>query len=230
MNCLILDDDHVSRLALEELIRQTGVLDLVASCEKVTDALKAINSNEIDIIFLDIEMPEMTGFEFLETLSDDPFIIFVSSRKDYALKAYETSATDYLLKPFSLDRLLKSINKVKEAKLQKSKSDIEKPSKSIFVKADSAFIKLDLDTINWIESLGDYVTIHTDDKKHVINITMKKVEEKLSSSNFCRIHRSFIVNLNKIEKIEENIVIIKNKTFPVSRSNKKDLYERINLL
>lgn len=230
MNCLILDDDNVSRIALEELIKQTGTLNLIASCGKVSEALKAINQNEIDIIFLDIEMPEMTGFEFLETLSDNPFIIFISSRESYALKAYETSATDYLLKPITLERLLKSINKVKEAKNQRVKSNLENSSKSIFVKSDSAFVKLDIDAINWIESLGDYVTIHTDEKKYVVNITMKKVEEKLSLANFCRIHRSFIVNLNKIEKIEENIVIIKNKTFPVSRSNKKDLYERINLL
>lgn len=230
MNCLILDDDNVSRIALEEIIKQTGTLDLIASCEKVSEALKAINQNEIDIIFLDIEMPEMTGFEFLETLSDNPFIIFISSRESYALKAYETSATDYLLKPITLERLLKAINKVKEAKNQRVKSNLENSSKSIFVKSDSAFVKLDIDAINWIESLGDYVTIHTDEKKYVVNITMKKVEEKLSLANFCRIHRSFIVNLNKIEKIEENIVIIKNKTFPVSRSNKKDLYERINLL
>ncbi len=230
MKCLILDDDNVSRIALEEIIKQTGTLELVASCEKVSEALKCINHNEIDIIFLDIEMPEMTGFEFLETLSDNPFIIFISSRESYALKAYETSATDYLLKPITLERLLKSINKVKEAKNQRAKSNLDNSTKSIFVKSDSAFVKLDIDAINWIESLGDYVTIHTDEKKYVVNITMKKVEEKLSLANFCRIHRSFIVNLNKIEKIEENIVIIKNKTFPVSRSNKKDLYERINLL
>jgi DNA-binding LytR/AlgR family response regulator len=230
MNCLILDDDNVSRLALEELINQTGALEVIASCEKITEALKAINSQEIDIIFLDIEMPEMNGFEFLETLSDNPFIIFISSRESYALKAYETSATDYLLKPFTLERLLKAVNKVKEAKQHQLAQAESRPTKSIFVKADSAFVKLDLDAINWIESLGDYVTIHTDDKRYVVNITMKKVEEKLSTANFCRIHRSFIINLNKIDKIEENIVIIKNKTFPVSRSNKKELYERINLL
>lgn len=230
MNCLILDDDRVSRLALEELIKQTGTCEIIGSCERVGEALKVLNSNQIDIIFLDIEMPEMTGFEFLETLSDNPFIIFISSRESYALKAYETSATDYLLKPFSLERLLKSINKVKDAKAQHSKNKIETPSKSIFVKADSAFIKLELESVNWIESLGDYVTIHSDERKYVVNITMKKVEEKLSSASFCRIHRSFIVNLNKIDKIEENIVIIKNKTFPVSRSNKRDLYDRINLL
>lgn len=230
MNCLILDDDRVSRVTLEELIKQTGLLEVVASCEKVTEALRTLNNNKIDVIFLDIEMPEMTGFEFLETLSDNPFIIFISSRDSYALKAYETSATDYLLKPISLDRLIKSINKVKEAKKQQNKVKVEGSSKSIFVKADSAFVKLDLEAINWIESLGDYVTIHTDEKKYVVNITMKKVEEKLSSANFCRIHRSYIVNLNKIDKIEENIVIIKSKTFPVSRSNKKDLYDRINLL
>ncbi len=230
MNCLILDDDNVSRLALEELLNQTGTIEVIASCEKVTEALKAINTHEIDIIFLDIEMPEMNGFEFLETLSESPYIIFISSRESYALKAYETSATDYLLKPFSLDRLLKAINKVKEAKQQRLASSENNTAKNIFIKADSAFVKLDIDSINWIESLGDYVTIHTDDKKYVVNITMKKVEEKLSSASFCRIHRSFIINLNKIDKIEENIVIIKNKTFPVSRSNKKDLYERINLL
>ncbi len=230
MNCLILDDDNVSRLALEELLNQTGTIEVIASCEKITEALKVINSQEVDIIFLDIEMPEMNGFEFLETLSDNPFIIFISSRESYALKAYETSATDYLLKPFTLDRLLKAINKVKEAKQQRSVSSENNTAKNIFIKADSAFVKLDIDAINWIESLGDYVTIHTDDKRYVVNITMKKVEEKLSSASFCRIHRSFIINLNKIDKIEENIVIIKNKTFPVSRSNKKDLYERINLL
>lgn len=230
MNCLILDDDQVSRLALEKLIEKTGTLELVASCEHVTDALQVLSNNEIDLLFLDIEMPEMTGFEFLEAINDDPYIIFVSSRQDYALKAYETTATDYLLKPFSLDRLLKAINKVSTSGSRKSKKANESSSKSIFVKADSAFVKLELDTINWIESLGDYVTIHTNEKRYVVNITMKKVEEKLASQNFCRIHRSYIVNLNQIDKIEENIVVIKNKTFPISRSNKKDLYERINLL
>ncbi len=230
MTCLILDDDNVSRLALEKLIEMTGTLEIVASCEKVTEALKILNTQEVDILFLDIEMPEMNGFEFLEILNGDPQIVFISSSKSYAIKAYETSATDYLLKPFSFERLQKAINKIKSKEKSSTKSSSEVSNQSIFVKSDSAFVKLNLTDINWVESLGDYVIIHTDDKKHVVNITMKKVEEKLPSSGFCRIHRSYIVNLNHIEKIEENIVVIKTKSFPISRSNKKELYERINLL
>jgi DNA-binding LytR/AlgR family response regulator len=233
MNCIIIDDDRLSRRILEEFINKTDGLILKKS---FADAVEAINylRNEEDthLIFLDIEMPDMSGIEFLNTLKVQPQIIIFSSKGKYALDAFEYDVTDYLLKPVSYTRFFKSIDKA-VARFERNKINLI-GKEEIFIKKNSTLVRLKYDDILWIEALENYVIFNTFKEKFTIHFTMKAIEQKLPSNKFTRVHRSFIVNTSSIDIIEDNSVLVRiedgTKSIPIGKSYKEKLMKDINLI
>lgn len=231
MNCIIIDDDLMSRRIIEEFISRTDQLRLLASYENAVDAINVFSNDEdVDLIFLDIEMPEMSGIDFLETLTNPPQIIIISSKDKYALDAFNYDVTDYLLKPISYSRFFKAINKANV----RFKNKVDSKENEIFIKKNSALVRLKYDDILWVEALENYVIFNTFNEKYTIHFTMKAVENKLPSSKFTRVHRSFIVNTSRINVIEDNAIIIKvhdgSKSIPIGKSYKENLLRDINLI
>ena len=228
MKCLIVDDDATSRKLVEGIVEKIDFLDLVGVCSSAVEASNFLLNNQVDVIFLDIEMPDMTGLELADSVGEHTQVILISSKEEYAVDAFELDVTDYIVKPPAFNRFMKAASKAKEIYDSRTSSG-EEESDFIFVKSGGTYLKLEISEINWIESLGDYVSIYTNDKRHVVNITMKETEEKLSKGNFCRIHRSYIVNLNKVEEIDNNTISIAGKALPVSRSHKKELMNKLKI-
>lgn len=231
MNCIIIDDDIMSRRVIEEFVNRTEQLILLNSYENAVDAINAFSTGEdIDLIFLDIEMPEMSGIDFLETLQNPPQIIIVSSKEKYALDAFNYDVTDYLLKPVTYSRFFKAINKANV----RFKNKVDTKDNEIFIKKNSALVRLKYEEILWVEALENYVIFTTYTDKYTIHFTMKAIEQKLPSNMFTRVHRSFIVNTRSINLIEDNAIVIKtkegDKTIPIGKSYKDKLMGDINLM
>ena len=234
MNCLIIDDVPLSRKIIEGFIEKTDVLNLVGSFESPLSAFKAFDGDDpIDLIFLDIEMPEMSGLEFINTLDSPPIIIIVTGQEKYALEAYEYDVVDYLLKPLALPRFYKSVNKAQ--KRFQDRESISKYPEEIFIKKkNSTLVRLKYDDILWVEALENYVTVNTFKEKFTIHFTMKAIENKLPLVKFKRVHRSYIVNIHRIEYIEDNNVVIKvesgSKVIPIGKSFRDNLMDDLNLI
>jgi DNA-binding LytR/AlgR family response regulator len=231
MNCIIIDDDLMSRRIIEEFVNRTDQLNLLNSYENAVDAINAFTSEEdIDLIFLDIEMPEMSGIDFMETLVNPPQIIIISSKDKYALEAFNYDVTDYLLKPISYSRFFKAVNKANV----RFKNKVDTKENEIFIKKNSALVRLKYEDILWVEALENYVIFNTFGEKYTIHFTMKAIEQKLPSNRFTRVHRSYIVNTSSINVIEDNSVIIKthdgSKSIPIGKSYKDKLMGDINLI
>lgn len=231
MNCIIVDDDFISVSALKHCISKVPFLNLVASCSNATEALEIVSKEMPDLIFLDIEMPEVTGLDFMRSLANKPKIIFVTSNKDYAHDAFEFEVEDFLLKPVSLARFFKSVTKVRDQwNLEKNRFSLYPSDNAIFVKIDSKLMKINTGDILMIEALADYVTIFTAAKTYTVHSTMKGIETKLPPDEFIRIHRSFIVRFNYITEIENNNIKLGKKLLPIGKLYKDDLMKRLNLV
>ena len=231
MNCIIIDDDLMSRKIIEEFIARTDQLNLVASYDNAMDAINSFNADsDIDVIFLDIEMPEMSGIDFLESLQNPPQVIIISAKEKYALEAFNYDVTDYLLKPIVYSRFFKAINKANV----RFKNKVDSKEDEIFIKKNSALVRLKYDDILWVEALENYVIFSTFGERFTIHFTMKAIEQKLPTNKFSRVHRSFIVNISKISMIEDNVIVIKthegNRSIPVGKSYKDKLLRDINLI
>lgn len=230
MDCLIIDDDEIARRTVQHCVERTDFLKLEGSCASVPEALKIIREKKIDLIFLDVEMPEMSGIDFLRTFKEIPQIILITGKKEYAADAFDYDVTDFLLKPVDYARFLKAAMKAQHIH-QDMQVNHENGEDSIFIKKEgNRLVRLPANDILWIEALADYVNIHTRDARHTVLATMKSIETKLPSKDFIRIHRSYIVRLDKVSEIEENSVVVAGKVLPVSRSHKDDLFKRLNLL
>ena len=221
----------MSRRIIEEFVNRTDQLNLLSSYENAVDAINAFSTEEdIDLIFLDIEMPEMSGIDFLETLTNPPQIIIISSKDKYALDAFNYDVTDYLLKPISYSRFFKAVNKANV----RFKNKVDPKDDEIFIKKNSALVRLKYEDILWVEALENYVIFNTFNEKYTIHFTMKAIEQKLPSNRFTRVHRSYIVNTSSINVIEDNSVIIKthdgSKSIPIGKSYKDKLMGDINLI
>lgn len=234
MNCIIIDDDELSRKVIETFVEKTDFLKLIGSFANAIDAIGVVNGDDpIDVIFLDVEMPEMSGMDFLKTLENSPQVIIVSGQKKYALEAFEYNVVDYLLKPVTPARFYKSINKAH--KRYNEISNVSSKNDEIFIKKKNAtLVRLKYDEILFVEALENYVIVSTFDQKFTIHFTMKAIDKKLPSLKFKRVHRSFIVNINKIELIEDNAVVLKlasgNKIIPIGKSYKDRLMNDLNLI
>lgn len=234
MNIIIVDDEPLALEVLETYIAKFPELNLLAKCNNAIEAFEALNTHKIDLMFLDIQMPQISGIDFLKTLSNPPKVIFTTAFSNYALEGYELNVVDYLLKPIAFDRFSKAVNKFLE--LSKSKSlqeavlevqEEEKPD-YIFVKADKKLIKIKFDDIFFIEGLKDYVILHTPTGRIVTLQTMKSLEEKLPADIFMRVHRSYIVNLKKIDIVEGNSLIVKGKPIPIGKNYRDEILLIIN--
>lgn len=229
MKCIIIDDEKTARMSLRKLCEMTGYLDVVAEFENPAEAFSTVQELDLDLIFLDIHMPELKGSEFLKTMSSLPDVIMTTTDTSFALEAFEYNVIDYLIKPIETARFLKAIEKVKATKAEKP-TELDSNPNSIFVNINSRLVKLNFEDIQFIEAKGDYVQIKTGDKKHTVHITLKKIEEKMPSSNFMKVHRSFVVNLDKIVDIEDNSILIAEDIIPISRGNKEGLLNRLNMI
>jgi len=228
MRCITVDDDAISRELIREYINDTPELEMLGEFASAIEANNFLSKNHVDLIFLDVEMPKMTGLELLKSLDEKPLIILTTSKEKYAIEAFENEVLDYLIKPIDYARFIKAVNKAKNT-LRPMPVD-SFANDSIFIKVDSELINLPYRDIMWIEALGDYVNIITATKKHVVLSTMKNIEGKLPPKEFIRVHRSYFVRIDKIKKISEDIILVENKLIPVSKSYKKDLLERLNML
>ncbi|TMM32402.1 response regulator transcription factor [Polaribacter aestuariivivens] len=231
MNCIIVDDDATARLVIKQLCKQTELL-VKEEFSSAIDAIKYLNSNTVEIVFLDIHMPTFSGFDFIKTLKTSPKIILTTSDKEFALEAFEyDSVVDYLLKPIKLNRFLKSIEKLSKIKNKTNKENLKTENQDyIFVNVDKRLIKINIPEILLIEAKGDYINIKTEKKNFIVHSTLKKVDKKLPSNTFMRIHRSYIINTDKIIDIQDNSVLIQKHVIPISRSHKSALIEKLNLL
>lgn len=233
MKSIIIDDEEMARTIIEQLISKNKELVLIENFSNAIEAIKFLNQNSVDLIFLDIHMPTFTGFDLLQTLKNPPKVILTTSDKNFAIEAFEYNCiVDYLVKPVTQERFDKAILKAKSFNVVSSNSKkVEKEIiDELYVNIDRRLVKINFATINLIEAKGDYIQIKTDTKNHIVHSTLKKIEDKLPNELFLKVHRSFIINTTKIIDIEDNSVLIGNNVIPVSRSNRPELMKRLNLL
>lgn len=218
-------------MALKQLVSQVQSLDLVGECSDAMEAYNYLNSTAIDLLLLDIEMPDMTGLELIRKLGNKkPLIIFTTAKKDYAVEAFELNVVDYLVKPITLSRFVQAIEKANET-LESDKQEVKLEEQGfVFVKDNGVLKRISIDDITYLEAMGDYVKVHTPQKFHVVHATLKSIEEKLPASKFVRVHRSYIVAVNKIDYIQEGTIAIGKNTVPVADTHKAALNKRLNLL
>lgn len=234
MRCIIVDDDETARLILKQHCLNIAKINVLEEFSSAIEAMKYLHSADVDLIFLDIHMPTFSGFDFIKSINKTPKIVLTTSDKNLALEAFEfKSVVDYLVKPISKKRFEKSFEKVKAFSTQKEvieeKDDASK-SDYLYVSVDRRLVKVHIPSINFIEAKGDYISIKTDEKSYIVHSTLKKIEEKLPSSTFLKVHRSYIINITEIVDIEDNSVVIRKDVIPVSRSNKSLLMDKLNLL
>lgn len=234
MNCIIIDDEAAARAIVSQLCSRVTEVDVIEEFESAIEAIKFLNQQTVDVVFLDIHMPGFTGFDFVKTLKNPPKIVLTTSDTNFAIEAYEYEAiVDYLVKPITLERFEKSIQKVKNALTQQPKieaSDDHSVGEDLYINIDRRLIKLKFNEIQLIEAKGDYIEVKTDTETYRVHNTLKKIKEKLPEKIFLQIHRSFIINFTKIVDIEDNSVLIDKSVIPISRSNRPELMQRLNLL
>ena len=234
MKCIIIDDEKMARVITRTLCNQISDLIIVEEFPSAIQAIKFLNENSVDLIFLDIHMPDFNGLDFIKTLKDPPKIILTTSDPQFAIEAFEYDfIVDYLLKPLELTRFKKAIDKAQKKTITKVSSPAKTTKESdndFYVNIDRRLIKIDLPSIYLIEAKGDYINIKTEDKNYTVHSTLKKIEEKLPESLFLKVHRSYIINIKKIIDIEDNSVLIKRDVVPVSRSKRPELMKRLDLL
>lgn len=236
IKALIVDDEPLALDVLETYINQLPELELVKRCENAIEANEALKQHDVDIMFLDIQMPQLTGIDFLKSLTDPPEVIFTTAYPDYAVEGFELNAVDYLLKPISLERFMKAVNKATD-KIKSKSSEIVLDSADggddyFFVKADKKLVKVNFSDIIYIEGLKDYVIIRKENGRVITLQTMKSLDEKLPQKMFKRIHRSYIVNIQKINAIVANMVEIQekgqHKHLPIGKNYRDELLSIIN--
>ena len=232
MNCIIVDDNKMARAATKQLIAQVDFLNLVQECSSPIDAFNYLKKEKVDLIFLDIEMPEMSGIELVKNLDHHPLIILITAKKEYAVEAFELDVVDYIIKPINLARFLLAVDRVKEIFDNKDhKIEANETEKDyIFVRSDAVLTKVKIKEITYIQAMGDYVNIFTADKRHTVHITLKSIEEKLPKQLFYRLHRSYLIAVNHIDNVEENTAYIGKHPIPIGEQFKKELLKRINLI
>jgi DNA-binding LytR/AlgR family response regulator len=226
LKCLIVDDEPVARKGLEEYVNEIEFLDLVAKCENPMKASTYIGKESIDLIFLDIHMPKLSGIEFLRTIKNPPMIIFTTAYSEYALEGYSLDVIDYLMKPISFDRFLKAAIKAKDFHNLKYRGR-ESASDFFFVKCDSKYEKVFYQDVTYVEALQNYVVIHTKDRKLITYITISGLESQLPREMFVKVHKSYLVSISWIKALDGNELLVGNVRIPISRNLKDDVMNLI---
>lgn len=228
LNCVIIDDEPMARKLLQEYIEETDFLKLVGAAENPVKAVGLIKSQPVDLIFLDINMPKMNGMEFIRSSHNLPMVIMTTAYGQYALEGFEMAVIDYLVKPFSLERFLKAAQKALELKVLKSNAAAEKPGPDHFyVKCNGKLTRVNHDELLYIEALANYITIYTTSEKLVVYLTIKGILEKLPAQQFIQVHKSAIVNIDKIVSIEGNQLTVGDKKITIGLSYHDEVMDRI---
>lgn len=238
MNCIIIDDEATARAIIRQLCSNEPSLNILEDFPNAIQAIKYLNQNDVDLIFLDIHMPDFIGFDFIDTIKNPPKIVLTTSDPNFAIQAFEYDCiVDYLVKPITPERFAKAIVKAETTSISSSEEPKEAEEQvetssgnDLYVNIDRRLIKIDIPSIYLVEARGDYIHVKTEDKNYTVHSTLKKIEEKLPDSLFLKVHRSYIINVDKIIDIEDNSVLIKKDVIPVSRSNRSELMKRLNLL
>ncbi len=237
MNCIIIDDEELARAIIGQMIERSPQLKLLQVFSNAMQAIKFLNQNEVDLIFLDIHMPDFTGFDFIQSIKNPPKVILVTADRNFAIEAFEYECiVDYLVKPITEDRFLKSVQKANSKQLIDSSTISDKEAaeednaNEFYINIDRRLIKIEFALVNIVEAKGDYIHIKTEGKNYIVHSTLKKIEDKLPKDLFLKVHRSFIINTKKIIDIEDNTVLIDKEVIPVSRANRPELMKRLNLL
>lgn len=233
MNCIIVDDDQLSRKVLSEHIRKSSFLNLSGAYDNAIEARNILaGKKDIDLVLLDIQMPDMDGFELLSSLERPPAIIMVTTNEEMAVKAYDLDVIDYLIKPVSYSRFCKAVDKVIRYQNKNIRENVGQ--QEVFIKKGSTLVKLKLIDIVAVEALENYVVVHTDKEKYTIHFTMKAIEQQLPSLIFVRVHRSYIVNKSRIEMIRDNSVELSGEpeisNIPIGKSYRDSLLKEINVM
>ena len=232
-NCIVVDDEPVAREILENHLERIDSITVVASCKSAMEAFKIINTHPVDLVFLDINMPDISGLSFARSMSKEYKVIFTTAYREYAVDGFDLKAVDYLLKPISFERLLQGINKFFEESSvivprQSEEIHIEKDD-YIFVRSDRKMVKVNFKDIVFIESLSDYIKIHLEGQKVLVTRdTLSNIEARLPIGNFIRIHRSFIVSMHKIETFTSDTIGIGKHEVPISRSYRDAVIEKLS--
>lgn len=236
MNCIIVDDESSARAIVRQLCGKFPDLDVIEEFDNAIDAIKFLNQQEVDLIFLDLHMPGFSGIDFLQTLKNPPKVIMTTSDTEFAIASYEYEMiVDYLVKPITQERFEKSIQKIKTSSVTQPSLDADSKTENsvgedLYINIDRRLIKLKYKEILLIEAKGDYINIKTESTEHLVHTTLKKIKAKLPADLFLQIHRSYIINFSKIIDIEDNSVLIEKNVIPISRSNRPELMRRLNLL
>lgn len=230
LKCIIIDDEPLARKGLKEYIADTDFLQLIGEYDNAVKATEMILKGEVQLLFLDIQMPKLTGLEFFKTLKTPPPVIFTTAYPQYALEGYEVNALDYLVKPISFDRFLKAAFKAKEYYEVREKNSAEARADAgsyFFIKADNKLIRVDFNEVLFVEALQNYVVIHTTEKKYITYLTFKSVEDYLPADRFIKTHKSYIIAASRIDSIEGNEIRIGPHHIPISRNLKEEVMEKV---
>lgn len=226
LNCVVVDDSAIQRMTVTKLVANHPSLNLVGDFSNAIETKNCLTNKEVDLIFLDIEMPVINGFDLLDGLKVKPQIIFITSKAEYAVKAFDYDATDYLQKPISPQRFNAAVKRAMDLYVLR-KENIDEDSEHIFIKSNLKKLKIFTSKIRWIEAYGDYVKVVTEDENHLVLSTMKSFENDLSKERFIRVHKSFIINIDKVDKFNSKFAEIGVTKIPLSRNKKEDLVKAL---
>lgn len=227
INAVIVEDLTVAAEVLQRYCVKSGKVNVVESFTSVEAALPFLTENMVDLLFLDVEMPGASGFDLLDKLPYSPQVILTTSKTEYAYNAFEYSVTDFLKKPFTYQRFLDALGKLREESEKRDEAD---EKSHIYIKSDGKLIRLENDDILYIESMGDYVKFITNEKKIITHNTMKNLTSKINPAVFCKVHRSYIINMNKISDVRENMLYIKGQMIPISKANRSMVMSRLKII
>ena len=238
LRCLVVDDDPMSVQIVRNCIANTPFLEASGACGSAIEAAEVLRNQTFDVLFLDVEMPLMSGLDLLRTLPDPPQVVLITSSQSYAVQAFEFAVADYLLKPLSYPRFLQAAQKVLDAIIaQRTAADHDADAlpagtnpEFTFVKVDNKLVRVDFADIYYVEALGDYVHLVTTRSKLIVYSTMRAIEEKFPPQRFVRVHRSFIINIDYVQALEDNSLLIKEKYIPVGQTYMRSLLQRLNKL
>jgi DNA-binding LytR/AlgR family response regulator len=227
LSCIIVEDLQVAADFLKKCCEKSGLVEVRNHFSNVNDALIYLNQNSVDLLFLDVEMPGATGFDLLDQIAYSPKVILTTSKPEYAYDAFQYNVSDFLKKPFTYQRFLESLQKV-TASSDSTPATVN--IDHIFIRTEGKLVRLNNDDILFIESMGDYVRFVTSDKKYITHNTIKNLEDKVNKDSFMKVHRSYIINISKIDDIRENDLFIKGNEIPVSKAHKSEVMKRLNII
>jgi two-component system LytT family response regulator len=227
LNCVVVDDSSIQRMIISKLVNNHQNLNLIGDFSNAIEAKNCMSIHNVDLIFLDIEMPVISGFDFLDGLKTKPQIIFITSKAEYAMKAFDYDATDYLKKPISIERFTASVKRAIDLHLLKNETKDDE-GEHIFIKSNLKKLKIFTSKIKWIEAFGDYVKVVTEEDSNLVLSTMKSFENELSKEKFIRVHKSFIINIDKIDRFNSKFAEIGVTKIPLSRNKKEDLIKALS--